>query len=99
MRQIASLLRDSLRSYRHARTTLLATIFLLAALAVLPCVAAAQGLYGTLNGTVTDKSGAVVPNVSVTVTNQGTGAARTANTGPQGDYQFTDLLPGTYTIS
>ena len=79
MKPIASLLGDSLRNYRHARTTLLATIFLLAALAALPCVAAAQALYGALTGTVTDKTGAVVPNVAITVTNQDTGAVRTTN--------------------
>ena len=99
MKPIASLLRDSLRNYRHARTTLLATVFLLAALAALPCVAAAQALYGALTGTVTDKTGAVVPNVAITVTSQDTGAVRTTTTGAQGDYLVPSLLPGTYTVS
>ncbi len=99
MKPIASLLGDSLRNYRHARTTLLATIFLLAALAALPCVAAAQALYGALTGTVTDKTGAVVPNVAITVTSQDTGAVRTTTTGAQGDYLVPSLLPGTYTVS
>jgi hypothetical protein len=59
----------------------------------------AQVLYGTLTGTITDKSGAVVPNATVTVTNQGTGAARTTTASGQGDYRVSNLLPGTYTLS
>lgn len=58
-----------------------------------------QVLYGTLTGTVTDKTGAVVPNATVTLTNQGTGQVRTATTGGQGDYLVNDLLPGIYTVS
>src|SRR5580704_10200895 len=63
-----------------------AIFLLLAVLATLPIAGIADVLYGTLIGTVTDKTGAVVPGVTVTVTNQGTGAVRTAVTGAQGDY-------------
>lgn len=61
--------------------------------------AGAQVLYGTLTGTITDKTGAVVPNVSVVLTSQGTGEKRATTTGSTGDYRFGDVLPGTYTIS
>lgn len=61
--------------------------------------AMAQILYGSLTGTITDKTGAVIPNVSVTVTNQGTGEVRTVKAGGQGSYDVLDVLPGTYTIS
>jgi hypothetical protein len=39
----------------------------------LPGLAAAQALYGSITGTVTDNSGASVPGVTVTITNEGTG--------------------------
>jgi hypothetical protein len=77
----------------------LAVVICLAAFLTLPRAGLSQALYGTLTGTVTDKSGAVVPSVNVTLTNQDTGAVRTMTTGGHGDYRLTDLLPGTYTIA
>jgi Carboxypeptidase regulatory-like domain len=61
--------------------------------------AVAQVLYGTLLGTVTDQSGAVVPGVTVTITNQSTGAIRTVTADGQGNYALRDVLPDTYQVS
>jgi len=99
MKPIAHLFQKALCKYGHPGMRILASALVLAALAALPCLASAQALYGTLNGTVTDKTGAVVPNVGITVTSQDTGAVRTTTTGAQGDYLVPNLLPGTYTIS
>ena len=52
----------------------------------------------TLLGTVTDKTGGVVPGAEVTATNTGTNQTRTAQTSPQGEYRI-DFLPiGEYTV-
>jgi hypothetical protein len=59
----------------------------------------AQILYGSLTGTVADSSGAVIPNVTVTITNQGTGEARTEKANSAGTYTILDVLPGSYTVS
>src|ERR1035437_1925554 len=59
----------------------------------------AQVLYGSLTGTVSDKTGAVVPGVPVTITNQGTKAVRSTTANEQGTYMFLDVLPGVYTVS
>ena len=61
--------------------------------------ARAQVLYGTLTGTIADKSGAVVPKAAVTLTNQGTGDSRSATADDSGAYRFVNLLPGQYTVS
>src|SRR5579871_833605 len=53
---------------------------------------------GALAGTVTDPSGAVVPNVTVTATNTETNQTRTTVTGADGSYRFTLLPPGTYRV-
>ncbi len=53
---------------------------------------------GTLIGTVTDKSGAVVPNADVKISSSETGATRESQTNGAGQYRF-DLLPaGTYEV-
>src|SRR5207237_500915 len=60
----------------------------------------AQGTdLGTIRGTVTDSSGAVVPNAKVTVTDFGTGSTRETTTNAQGDYQIFGLSSGTYRVT
>jgi hypothetical protein len=50
-------------------------------------------------GTVTDATGAVVPNAAVVLTNLGTNDKRTGQTNGSGDYSFTFLPVGHYSIS
>ena len=52
-----------------------------------------------LNGTVTDMSGATVPNAKVVVTNQATGLEWNAQTNSAGLYAVTSLPPGNYQIA
>jgi len=59
----------------------------------------AQSTRGTIVGTVYDSSGAVVPQVTVTVTNLGTGEVHTCVIGVQGDYRCPGLVPGKYSIA
>lgn len=63
----------------------------------MPIGAFGQGLSG-IGGTVTDPSGAVVPNAKVTATNDATGVASHAVTTSAGTYTITDLIPGVYTV-
>jgi len=58
-----------------------------------------QAVTGTLVGKVTDQTGAVVPNAPVSITNQGTGAAITATSNESGNYDFSFLTPGMYTVT
>ncbi len=59
----------------------------------------AQRFDGTLRGTVSDPSGAVVPGATVTATNQQTGVSRTATTTSAGTYAFPNLTVGPYTVT
>ena len=60
----------------------------------------AQGTdLGTIRGTVTDASGAVVPNASVTITDQATNSTRRTSTNSHGEYQVFGLVSGTYKVS
>ncbi|MGH9325491.1 MAG: carboxypeptidase regulatory-like domain-containing protein [Terriglobia bacterium] len=59
----------------------------------------AQTTFGSITGTVTDPSGAVVPNAKVTVTNQGTGVARHVTTGATGAFNVANLDVGTYQVA
>src|SRR6266480_5713073 len=52
----------------------------------------------TLQGTVTDSKGAVVPNATVTVRNRGTSFERTAQTDTDGNYQVAALPVGSYNV-
>jgi hypothetical protein len=53
---------------------------------------------GALTGTVSDPTGSVVPNVTVTVTNTGSGQARTAVSAADGSYTVGLLPPGNYRV-
>ncbi len=54
---------------------------------------------GDISGTLTDPTGALIPNVSVTAVNTGTGAKSTAITDSSGSYRFSLVKPGVYHIS
>src|SRR6266699_1156418 len=54
---------------------------------------------GTILGTVTDASGASINGAKVTLTNEGTSAALSTNTGPDGSYKFTPLKIGSYKVT
>ncbi len=57
-----------------------------------------QSTYGTVDGTVTDSSGAVVADAKVTLTNTGTQEKRTQDTGGAGLYSFVNVEPGQYRL-
>jgi hypothetical protein len=73
--------------------------FVLAASLLAVSPAHAQIDTGSIVGTVSDSSGAVLPGVTVTATQDGTGFATTATTNSRGQYVFTALRIGRYTLS
>src|SRR5690349_20756500 len=58
-----------------------------------------QTVNATLGGTVADSTGALIPGVTVTTTNTGTGISNTVLTNESGAYQFAALQPGSYKVS
>ena len=70
-----------------------------AAVALCSCHALAQQTLGGITGEVTDASGGVIPNVTVTVVDEQTSLTRTTTTNGSGTYQFVNLPIGTYTIT
>ena len=72
---------------------------LLAAAAYFPSNLHAQAISGDLVGIVTDATGAAIPNVSVTATNDATGIKTTAVTDPGGAYRMANLPVGLYTLT
>ncbi|MBI3427619.1 MAG: TonB-dependent receptor [Acidobacteria bacterium] len=73
--------------------------FTLAFTLLLACQAVAQQETATLTGEVKDASGAVVPGVSLTITNTATGVALKSVTNEQGLYTVPSLKPGPYSIT
>jgi hypothetical protein len=64
-----------------------------------PPFALAQQVSGTITGHVTDQSGAVIPGATVTVRNVQTGVSTERQSESSGLYVFTNLIPGTYTVT
>jgi hypothetical protein len=86
---------------REARMRLVASPLALAlatTLLLLPRIANAQAVTGTIFGTVTDNSGAVMPGVTVTVTNVDTSRSRTYVTDGNGEYTAPSVQTGTYKV-
>jgi hypothetical protein len=65
-----------------------------------PFIARAQELAATLSGVVTDSSGAVIPNATITIALNGVnGTARVVQSDGNGNYVATNLTAGTYSIT
>jgi hypothetical protein len=79
-----------------AKVTLCVIVSML--LVLVPSLMAQTAATGALQGTVTDASGAVIPNASVTLTNTATGQARTVTTQGDGTYRFPLIQPGIYNL-
>jgi len=73
----------------------------LAALTLVICAtpASAAEITATMTGSVTDSTGAVIPNCSVTLTNTGTNVSRSIQAGSDGTYLFTLIPIGAYRLS
>ena len=73
-------------------------IVVLMALAALAGSLSAQSIYGSIRGLVTDPSSAIVANAKVSLINEGTNIERSATTNTSGEYVFSQVTPGTYTV-
>src|SRR5579859_2316011 len=84
------------RSYLNSSSKILAVLMC----AVLLCVSGVRSQQNTADilGTVTDTSGAVVPGATVTLTNIGTNVSQTTQSSGTGDYTFTLVQVGNYSI-
>lgn len=73
-------------------------IWLVALCVLLPIRLPAQSFYGSLVGTVTDNSGALLPDATVMVTNLGTDVAQTDRSDSKGSFSFVNLVPAVYRL-
>lgn len=68
-------------------------------LAATPAALNAQGLTGSISGSVTDQSGAAVPDAEILLVNVGTSQSRQMKTDANGDFVFTQILPGRFRLT
>ena len=87
------------RQFGKCAATALASLFV-AMILLFPGTrgALSQGITGSMTGTITDPSGAVVAGATVTVRQTETNATRTAKTSEAGTFTITQLPPGSYTV-
>ena len=65
---------------------------------LLPAGAQSTVATGSIQGTVTDPNGAVVPNASITISNKATGQSSKISSGGSGSYASGALIPGDYEV-
>jgi hypothetical protein len=78
---------------RHSRPACFIALVML-----LTSVLTAQIDTGAIVGTVRDPTGAAIPRATVTITNTATNITLTTTSNEAGEYQFTALIPGTYSV-
>lgn len=81
-------------STAHRHVSLLITILV----ALIGSTASAQVSGGTISGTITDSSGAAIPNATVEIRNAATDVLRSLSTNDAGFYSVPNLVPGAYSI-
>ncbi len=86
-------------TFKRSGTRLCVSLGLLLALLLASPFARSQATQGSVIGVVKDAKGAVIPGVLVTLTNTDLGAVRTTRSTSSGDYAFTDVVAGHYTLT
>ena len=82
---------------RNAACEIALLLLLTLLLALLPARMLAQAIFGSVNGVVTDSSGAAVPGASITMTDTDKGTTRVVvSTSDSGEYLVHDLIPDHY---
>ncbi|HQR31986.1 MAG TPA: TonB-dependent receptor [Blastocatellia bacterium] len=71
---------------------------LLLAVGLMPSLASAQVLYGSIVGNVTDQNGAVVAGATIKITNKGTSQTREAVSNADGEFLILNVQPGDYDL-
>ncbi len=84
---------------KHSLGVRLCVLLAMAAVLFLAVGLQAQETTGGLQGTVKDAAGAVVPNALVELTGSALIGSKTINTDATGYYRFTNLSPGSYTVT
>ncbi len=84
---------DSFKEFLQVRTRQLMAFF------ALPALMLAQEFRGQISGLITDRTGAIVPNVQVTITEINTNARLQSTSESSGRYTAPFLLPGDYDIA
>ena len=72
--------------------------FVCSLVALVPGRLFAQGATATINGIVSDTTGAVIPSAQILLRNTATDTTRTTTTNQTGSYAFVSVFPGTYTL-
>src|SRR5215203_4280127 len=65
---------------------------------ILPVAGFSQSVAGSISGIVTDSSGGVIPNATVTLLSEQRGSSRNVQTDGEGRFLFSTLQPGPYTV-
>jgi hypothetical protein len=82
---------------KTVRTALVLAFFACVSL-LLTVPASAQSVYGSIFGTVSDSTGAAIPNATITVTDEAKGIVVTAVSNGSGDYSVPHLIPDVYDL-
>jgi outer membrane receptor protein involved in Fe transport len=89
---------ESLSKEKHIVTRSLAVVCIAALSWAVAADTSAQAVRATVLGTVTDRTGAVLPGATVTVTNTETGVVQSTVADSQGRYTVSNLLPAAYNV-
>lgn len=94
IQSVSSYARSGRPSFIHLKWMLAVVMMLIP-----PCTASwAQGITGSIAGTVTDSTGAVIPGTRITIIQTETNAIHTVTTSTVGTYDVTLLPPGRYNV-
>ena len=87
-----------MQSLLKTRTRCALLVISLACLPVATISLSAQAIYGTIYGTVTDATGAAIPNATITVTDESKGTSVQATSNQSGEYTVPNLIPDVYDV-